>query len=360
MSILLFSPFLKYGGAEKQFGKIRDILESSEVGFETISIDGAVIPKKSVFFEMLFRFFSVDVKSKKIIRFFKLPIYSFLFAIYAVKYKYKKVYAYSLYCLPALMFLRFFSFLSSNRVEIIYSERIYNGFVKYSLKYPIIYSLFDVVVVNSDELYLAFKNSKIKNLLLIRNYVVELEGSICCKKKDGVLRVALIARINREKNQLFILKELAEGDFNVSGCDVLVRLYGEVDDEKYYSELNVYMVDGHVEHYVSKPLSEIYRDNDLVCLPSKYEGTSNVILEAMVNKKDFLCSNILSNLQIPVCGANFFPLEKSGFISTLNSFIDDNEESIKEVRNENYAVCIKKYGYETYSKKILELFELNT
>lgn len=359
MSILLFSPFLKYGGAEKQFCKIREVFDANNIEYETLSIDGAIIPRMYFWVRLLFKYLSVDVKSEKYYRLVKLPLYYMLFSMYVAIKGYDKVYAYSLYCLPGLFLLKIVSVVTFRSVEIIYSERIFNGFVEKSLKLPFIYYFFDVVVVNSDELYSKFSAAGVRNVKLIRNYVDVVDGYRCTdfSVKGGELNVAVVARINKEKNQLYILKELENLDFVVNNIKVRVNLYGEVDDESYFGEIRRYLNNFPVLHVKSKPLLDIYSENDLVCLPSLSEGTSNVLLEAMINKKDFLCSDIASNLQIPISSASWFSLVEGGFINKVNEFINKDEGLRSKVRYENYNLCVGRYGFSEYSKNILQLFK---
>ena len=321
----------------------------------------------SLLFLSLSKYFSVDVKRDKKLRYIKLPFLYIAVLTIFIAGGYKKVYSYSLYCLPVMVLIKLFSKISFRRVEIIYSERIYNKFVKYSLRFSAIYKFASKIVVNSDELYENFIESKVSNVVLVRNFVSPIRNELynsAISLQDvgrindrGCINVAIPARINKEKNQLFIMRELRLNDFEINGVPVVINLYGEIDDYEYYSEIMKDNKSGCVFHYAHESLSTIYELNEIVCLPSIYEGTSNVILEAMMNRKSFLCSDITANKIISVRKENLFSLGDGGFLKALNSFCLFDASQREEISEDNYNKCCAMYGRESYKKNILNLFD---
>ena len=130
------------------------------------------------------------------------------------------------------------------------------------------------------------------------------------KKKREVAEIAVVATIWEPKNTLgFIdaVRLLVEKGvmFHVSwyGKSEAARDYLEQCERKIKSEgLQEYIV---LKDKV-KDVGAVYRDCDFLCLPSFYEGTPNVICEAMASGRPVICSDVCDNGRYVVEDENGF------------------------------------------------------
>jgi glycosyltransferase involved in cell wall biosynthesis len=354
MKAMLVCPFINYGGAEKQFRKLVEVLScDGNVDFDVVSLskwDCELYGKKNI--SIFSGILSTDVKKEKYMRFFKLPFLFMSIMSFFIKRNYNVIYTYSLYCMPLALLIRLVSKVIGRKVTIIYSERIYNNAVRYSLKIPYLYSFFDKIVVNSDELYLKFTEAGCASVNVVRNFVEPVEFKKCVRTTNEQIVIGIPARINSEKNQLFLFDVLSKYEFQVKGIRIRINLYGEIDNVDYFNKLKFF---NHImTHVESEKLYNIYEQCDLICLPSLYEGTSNVILECMINKMDFICSDIEANRNIPVNRNNTFNFTELDLIKVITEYIDGLK--VSELREENYNVCYEKYSVDNFKFNIHKLF----
>jgi glycosyltransferase involved in cell wall biosynthesis len=172
---------------------------------------------------------------------------------------------------------------------------------------------------------------------------------------DEMLTIGIPARIIKEKNQLYVIKELASQDFTIEGVLIKVHLYGELDDLEYFAEISEYFSNSNVCYKEKASLETIYNECELIVLPSLYEGTSNVLLEAMISEKDFLCSSIRANRSVPVNALNLFEGEVGGFLRALSRFLLAEERENEFARASNLKVAVDCYSATEYERNILQL-----
>lgn len=123
------------------------------------------------------------------------------------------------------------------------------------------------------------------------------------------MTMLVVGRINEQKNVLSFLKaiKLVIG----SGYRLHINWYGAAFAEEYYQRCLSLRKELQLEDYIhfhkeSKEIREVYRQADVFCLPSLYEGFPNVICEAMACGLPILCSDICDNASIVENGKNAF------------------------------------------------------
>ena len=103
----------------------------------------------------------------------------------------------------------------------------------------------------------------------------------CIRKPE----IVTVGRISCQKNQLLLFQAFA--DIEKAYPDYVLKIYGDVQDETIYEELQQFIKEKRLDKKVffmgtSDSLKEEIKDAALFVLPSDYEGMPNALIEAMV------------------------------------------------------------------------------
>lgn len=150
------------------------------------------------------------------------------------------------------------------------------------------------------------------------------------KSKNNKIRLICVGRIDKQKNIPRFLSAIRLVVDN--GINIQIEWYGQEQNDikitkKVWKEL-------HLEDIVSfiPPVANIekkYIEADALCLPSLFEGTPNVILEAMCCGIPVLCSDVCDNsrlVQNGVSGILFNPKDVRGIAEAIMTFSKMSEE----------------------------------
>ena len=206
-----------------------------------------------------------------------------------------------------------------------------------------LYRLADKIVPNSysQERYLAEHHPWMKKKLQTIINFVDLEYfSYVEHRKSEIPEIAVAASIWPSKNTLgFIdaIRLVAEngGQFHVSW-------YGKSDlNIDYFNKCQRKIEDYGLGHYIdlkekTKHIKEVYQKASFFCLPSFYEGTPNVICEAISCGLPVICSNVCDNSEYVRPGFN-------GFLFNPNN-IEDMATKLSE------AINMSMSDYTAYQK----------
>lgn len=260
MKILFIERYKNFGGAEIQINHIKDRLKS---------IDDVVV--SSICIENLSSNFVLGY----LIAFTK---------VLNIK-KYDTIFFYQIYFFPIGLITKYLL-----GKKIIYSERIYSN---KNEKRKIIYKYFlkeDLFLVNSmftKKMYLGFK----KNIFFLSNKIPSISYKYLFEVEKPT-RIAIISRLSEEKNLIPTLQYFIKSKY-----DLVFNLYFTSSDESYKNDLFNFIDDNNLIINLNgkKGIKHIYSNNDIILHPSKFEGTSNVILEAGYNQKPIIMANIPQN-----------------------------------------------------------------
>jgi len=159
------------------------------------------------------------------------------------------------------------------------------------------------------------------------DYFAPKERSINSSRK-----VVVVASIWPPKNTLGFINACIL--LNQRGVDYRVDWYGISDlDTEYLEKCEDLIKENNVKNIKllpkTKNIKDVYLQSDIVCLPSFYEGTPNVICEAISCGKPILCSNVCDNslyVKNSFNGFLFDPKEPTDIADKMQQMIElDNK-----------------------------------
>ena len=228
------------------------------------------------------------------------------------------------------------------RYKLIVSER--NTNVKYTFRDRIRFQLFRVanyVVPNSYsqqqflEKRCPFLRSKI---VTITNFCSFLDYTVERKQKRDVPEIVIAASIWASKNTVGFIE--AVNILKNKGAKFHVSWYGIYEDSPYLKRCVELINSLRLENTIclldkTKNIKEVYEKADFFCLPSFYEGTPNVICEAICMSLPVICSD--------VCDNSFFVHEgENGLLFNPNSPEDIADKLWRAISIDDiayYAYC---------------------
>lgn len=260
MKILVIQRYKNFGGAEIQINHLKN---------RFANIEGTQVT--TIILE--------DLSSSFIIGYFKLLIKI------SNTSKYDFIFFYQIYFFPLGLISKFIY-----QKKIIYSERIYsdkNEKRKKIYKYLLRENLF---IVNSQYTKKMYSRIK-KNIYFLSNKIPTISYKYLFESEKPI-SIAIISRLSEEKNLIPTLKNF----INIQ-TDLVINLYYTSYDESYKNNLLSFINQNNIVVKLNgkKKLEHIYSNNDIILHPSKFEGTSNVILEAGYNQKPIIMANIPQN-----------------------------------------------------------------
>lgn len=128
------------------------------------------------------------------------------------------------------------------------------------------------------------------------------------KAEHTGLRIVTVARLTEQKNLFTFLKAVRQ--IKEKGLDIHFDWYGSQSHNASYARQVLQMVQ---EEGLSDTISflpprsdieQVYREADLFCLPSLFEGFPNVVCEAMASGLPVACSNVCDNPVLVSDGEN--------------------------------------------------------
>lgn len=236
---------------------------------------------------------------------------------------------YNIYFFPAAFIYQIFG------KKIIYSERILSN-KNYQRIW--VYKLFFknyLIIVNSLVTKSFFKETLRFNKVFFVPNEIPIIHYERCKPKNSVKSIAIISRLHKEKGILEFLRALEHSS------KTIINLYYTSEDPVYKADLvsTVKQKNLKVSFLGKEKLNKIFSENNLLIHPAFYEGTSNVILECILNSFPFYCRKIEQN---EILGLS--PDQMFDSTSELNERIASFNESEYQKRfQKGNKVLIKNY-----------------
>lgn len=107
-------------------------------------------------------------------------------------------------------------------------------------------------------------------------------------------------------------------------------------------------------------ISERYQDTDYFCLPSFYEGTPNVICEAMACGLPVVCSDVCDNSRYVSEGINGFlfnPKDADTIVNAFEKLFALNDEKYQQFCTNSRRIAEEKLSKESFVESYIKLIE---
>jgi glycosyltransferase involved in cell wall biosynthesis len=260
----------------------------------------------------------------------------------------------------------FFKFIGLN-FKLIVSER--NTTVgplswKEKLKY-LMFRYADVIVSNSYSQYSFisknFPHLK-KKLTVITNFVDTSafipDNSV---KSNNKLKLISVGRINEQKNVLLFIDAIMLSI--QKGLKVEVDWYGRYESLDYFNTCLQRISENNLSEIFKffEPTTDIakkYAQADVFCLPSIFEGTPNVVCEAMACGLPIICSDVCDNSQIIEDGVNgylFDPLDSNSIAVSIEKVVDKLLVDGVQMGLESRRIAEEKFSQTLFIKRYKEI-----
>lgn len=259
--------------------------------------------------------------------------------------------------------------LFNHRFKLIVSER--NTTQQTGRKERIRFNLFrvaDYVVPNaySQEAYMRTTFPKLANKIITIPNFVDLEHF-----------VPLLKRCRREVPEIMIAASIWASKNTVGFIDVVAKLKdkGHIFHISWYG-LNTANMDyiNQCKQKIEKlgvadsielkekttQIKECYQEADYFCLPSFYEGTPNVICEAMACGLPVVCSDVCDNSKYVIDGKNGFlfnPQDTDSIVAAFERLFALDDERYLLFSNNSREFAEKKLSKKTFVDSYIELIE---
>lgn len=179
--------------------------------------------------------------------------------------------------------------------------------------------------------------------------------------EDESLKVVVVGRVMPQKNPITLMRAIKI--LVDKGVKICVDWYGNTYNGEYSkhceAEINELGINSIFKFLpATTQISEIYKKYDVFCLPSVFEGFSNVICEAMCCGLPILCSDVADNPLIVEKGENAFlfnPNEVDSIVNAFEKFIELPSNEKKEYANSSRKIALKKFSKEKFINSYQEI-----
>ena len=179
-----------------------------------------------------------------------------------------------------------------------------------------------------------------------------------------VPQIVIAASIWPVKNTLRFIEAMRI----LKGRNILyhVKWYGYSASNKDYFDTALNLIKEYrLEEYVellpkTQNIKEVYKQCHFLCLPSIYEGTPNVIAEAMAIGRPILCSNVCDNPRYVVEGVNgylFDPYNPEDMADKILKGLSISDHEYSQMCQESRKRAEEMLSMDTFINNYIEIIE---
>lgn len=204
---------------------------------------------------------------------------------------------------------------------------------------------------------------------------VDLDSFIPTRRslQTGLCRILVVARFAGQKNPFRLLDALELLRRQSAGREFVVHWYGNnfyadgrpTKFSDCYLQVRRFIEERSMQNLIElhEPVSDVaalYQHYDVFCLPSLYEGCSNVIAEAMACGLPVLASRIGGNDWLVADGANGFlfdPYSPAEMAATMQRYFELSHEQQQQMSTNSRQRAQRLLSPATMAKRYIELIE---
>lgn len=183
--------------------------------------------------------------------------------------------------------------------------------------------------------------------------------------QSDCINIAIVGRVESQKNHQLLIRAM---DFLVKKYrNVKLYCVGNVNDRELYNELISLVSNLGLNQHITfvghiDDVQYVYRNMDIIVLPSLYEGFPNVMLEAMYCRSIVVVSDVSDNSIIVKDGYNGFIFENNNLDQLINKLeiaINMNENQKGIIKNNAHDTIEGKFTVKALAKGYLSLMTNN-
>lgn len=248
------------------------------------------------------------------------------------------------------------------KIQLIVSERNTSQKITYRehLRF-FLYRWADFIVPNSYSQETILKKYKPKlsaKIKVITNFIDLNRFEYHYHKRHDIPKILVVGRVWPQKNTINFIKSAKI--LRERGVSFSIKWYGLTESVTQYAETCKRLI----EEYDLKDVLELlpktndiamkYSENDFFCLPSLYEGTPNVIGEAMASGLPVACGKVCDNhiyVKNGVNGVLFNPLEVDSIADGLQSMLEVSEDEYDSYCKQSRCLAEELFAPEKFFEK---------
>ena len=223
-----------------------------------------------------------------------------------------------------------------------------------------LYRWADRIVPNSfsQEKYLIQEQHQIAHKIVpIINFVdTQIYKPAKKEKANEIRKIIVVARVVPQKNVINFIHAVK---FVVDcGCvNFHIDWIGNLGMIEYVERCVKLIDDLHLTDFISfvgecKGMVDVYQKADIFCLPSFYEGTPNVVCEAMSCGLPILCSDVCDNaryVEREINGGLFDPYNIHSIADTIISFVNYTNDTIINMGKNSRDKALNSFSVEKFN-----------
>ena len=215
-----------------------------------------------------------------------------------------------------------------------------------------------VVVYSKQNLNFLKKKYGLKNQVLIRNFF-EKKNIVSKKKIKKFYNIFFIGRLEVNKDPFFFLNSLNK----IKNFKINIHIIGEGSEKKRLLKLRNIHNKNNIKIYghINNPFKKFYKNIDLFCLTSKFDGTPNVLGEAISFKIPCVAPRSVGNVNELLgygrFGNIYKPEDEKSFIAAVTKALKNYNQSINKayLAYKNLELYSKKNTLEKLNKVLINL-----
>lgn len=354
--VLIIMPELYYGGAEKQFRYLIDGLSKYTNIELTVCIEqsyGAKLKNEGVEFENKHE--NVDFLHMKGLNAKQGKIYKLKSAVVLFFKLYKKLKKISPDVILGYgpLYSAILPLLKKKQRMVILGERCDGKYSDVLTRHTT--KCADLIIANSRAATEYMQEHGYKNVKCITNGIelANVKNVTQAEKRDTFI-IFMPARVSEVKNQKQVIEALKLiHDFK---CEVIFA--GEIQDESYYEVCKALIEEDENIKFIGAVanIEDYYNMCDIVVLPSRFEGTPNVILEGFAYRRVCIASDIIMNKDVIRNSKLMFPLDNPQKMAEVIECVYNMSKEIRnKIINDNYDYLLQNYSVDKMVEKYVEV-----